>query len=262
MRRGVLTLAVLAGALVVLLRVAPAQAPPHTPSTTGGGASRPDAPAGHAGSADAAAPVDAVPEHATPAVVASITDGDTLRVNVDGRNVPVRLLELDAPEVDGACGAAEATAALSTLAPVGTTVWLEPDVERRDRYGRLLRYVWRADGTMVNRALVRRGWARARLYPPNDGHWRSMRRAGARARRRGAGLWRRCGWADAVDPAPAAPGILSAPGPCDPNYSGCVPRFPPDVDCSRVDGPVTVLGADPHHLDGDGDRRACEPPPG
>jgi len=113
---------------------------------------------------------------------------------VDGRNEPVRLLELDTPEVTGDCGAVEATAALAALAPVGSTVWLEADVEGRDRYGRLLRYAGRTDGTMVNRALVRRGWARAKLYPPNDRHWDVMGNAGAQARDRGAGLWRRCGW--------------------------------------------------------------------
>jgi hypothetical protein len=46
---------------------------------------------------------------------------------------------------------------------------------------------------------------------------------------------------------------------CDPNYSGgCVPVYPPDVDCSDLSGPVTVVGSDPHGLDADGDGSACE----
>ncbi len=45
---------------------------------------------------------------------------------------------------------------------------------------------------------------------------------------------------------------------CDPGYSGCVPPYPPDVDCADVDGPVTVQGSDPHGLDGDSDGVACE----
>jgi hypothetical protein len=45
---------------------------------------------------------------------------------------------------------------------------------------------------------------------------------------------------------------------CDPGYSGCVPVFPPDVNCPDVDGPVTVTGSDPHGLDRDGDGVACE----
>jgi hypothetical protein len=47
-------------------------------------------------------------------------------------------------------------------------------------------------------------------------------------------------------------------GSCDPNYSGCVPPYPPDVNCPEVAGPVQVLGSDPHRLDGDGDGVACE----
>ena len=252
MRRGLWTVVVLAIAAVVVLRAA------------GDGGRATDVAARDADDpvARASAVGAGVPADAQPAVVASITDGDTLRVDVDGRNEPVRLLELDTPEVTGDCGAVEATAALAALAPVGSRVWLEADVEGRDRYGRLLRYVWRTDGTMVNRALVRRGWARAKLYPPNDRHWDVMRKAGAQARDRGAGLWRRCGWTVDPDPPPWAPPDTPGTTSCDPNYSGCVPRHPPDVDCSRVDGPVTVLGADPHALDGDGDGRACEPAPG
>ena len=60
-------------------------------------------------------------------------------------------------------------------------------------------------------------------------------------------------------PAPAAPPEPSGSGSgCDPNYSGCVPAYPPDVNCPEVDGPVQVLGSDPHGLDRDGDGVACE----
>ena len=45
---------------------------------------------------------------------------------------------------------------------------------------------------------------------------------------------------------------------CDSNYSGCVPAYPPDVDCAEVGETVTVIGSDPHGLDADGDLVACE----
>lgn len=57
--------------------------------------------------------------------------------------------------------------------------------------------------------------------------------------------------------APPPPPPPAAPS-CDPGYSGCVPPFPPDVDCADVAGPVQVTGSDPHGLDRDRDGLACE----
>jgi hypothetical protein len=45
---------------------------------------------------------------------------------------------------------------------------------------------------------------------------------------------------------------------CDPNYSSCVPPYPPDIDCSEISGSVAVYGSDPHGLDADGDGSGCE----
>jgi micrococcal nuclease len=77
------------------------------------------------------------------AVVSRVVDGDTLRVTVDGRDVTVRLLGVDAPEMPDGCGAKEATAALETLLPVGTPVTLtvDPEADDMDRWGRWLRYL-------------------------------------------------------------------------------------------------------------------------
>lgn len=47
-------------------------------------------------------------------------------------------------------------------------------------------------------------------------------------------------------------------GGCDPNYSGCVPTYPPDVDCDDVGQTVDVYGSDPHGLDADSDGSGCE----
>ena len=54
-----------------------------------------------------------------------------------------------------------------------------------------------------------------------------------------------------------APVPLSGSG-CDPNYTGCVPPYPPDVDCIDVGREVDVIGDDVHHLDLGGDGEACE----
>jgi len=90
--------------------------------------------------------------------VARIVDGDTLHVEVDGRDETVRLFGINAPEVGQPC-AGEATARLRTL--VGREIRLLPDARDRDRYGRLLRYVYAPDGLSIDAALVAEGLALA-----------------------------------------------------------------------------------------------------
>jgi micrococcal nuclease len=133
-----------------------------------------------------------IPADAQAAVVASVIDGDTIRVRIAEVDEVVRLLEIDAPETGVGCGATQSTEFIRELVPPGSTVWLERDVEDRDRYGRLLRYVWRDDATLLNEMLVAVGWAEAKLYLPNDGRWLSMRQAQQVARDAGAGIWRLC----------------------------------------------------------------------
>lgn len=58
-------------------------------------------------------------------------------------------------------------------------------------------------------------------------------------------------------PTPTPP--TPPPSNCDPNYSGaCVPNVPYDLDCADINGPVYVVGRDPHGFDGDGDGVGCE----
>jgi micrococcal nuclease len=259
--RGVSTLGlIVVGAVVLLLQPKTPQSDLRAPTESPSATSAPTA-STTPGEVTPDAPGD-IPDDVSPATVASITDGDTLRVDTGDSNESVRLLALDAPEVSGDCGASQATAALAELAPVGSRIWMQADVEGHDRYGRLLRYLWREDGAMINRELVRRGWAPAKLYPPNDRYWPLLQQVELHARTRKSGLWDLCGWtgwtAAASPPQPSpAPNTAS----CDPRYSGCIPVYPPDVDCRQVDGPVVVLGEDPHNLDGDHDRLACEPLP-
>jgi hypothetical protein len=53
-------------------------------------------------------------------------------------------------------------------------------------------------------------------------------------------------------------GVSLTPSGCDPNYSGCVPPYPPDVDCLDLREEVDVIGEDVHNLDIEGDGEACE----
>ena len=75
----------------------------------------------------------------------------------------------------------------------GERVRLVLDAEHRDRYGRLLAYVYRErDGLFVNAALVRGGYAVPLTIPPNVAHAGEFRRMAATARRKGRGLWSSC----------------------------------------------------------------------
>jgi micrococcal nuclease len=77
--------------------------------------------------------------------------------------------------------------------PLGTRVRYRVGVEERDRYGRLLAYVWLPDGRMFNRVMVAHGYAQPLTIPPNVRFADVFRAAARAARRARLGLWRSCG---------------------------------------------------------------------
>jgi micrococcal nuclease len=131
-----------------------------------------------------------------PIPVISVVDGDTIHVLRGDRDVTVRLIGIDAPEVAWYGGEAECFGAragrFARALLDDEDVRLELDEERLDPYGRLLAYVWLADGRMANVVLVRRGFATVTIYPPNDRHEDRLRAAEDAARSEGAGLWSAC----------------------------------------------------------------------
>lgn len=125
-----------------------------------------------------------------PCRVTRVVDGDTLICSEVGR---VRLIGMDAPERNQPPFGVQSRSALLGLVPVGTTVNLEQDLEPRDRYGRLLAYIWR-DGKLVNWILVRQGWAVVATWPPNVQYADRLREAQQLAREARLGLWRTGGF--------------------------------------------------------------------
>lgn len=139
-------------------------------------------------------------------VVGRVIDGDTVRLRIAGSEETVRLIGIDTPETHRPntpveCFGVEASTALERLLPSGSTVWLERDVEARDRYGRLLGYVWLADGRMANEVMAADGYAAPLTYPPNVAYTQRILDASGRARDAERGLWAACG-----GPHEAAPG--------------------------------------------------------
>jgi micrococcal nuclease len=125
-------------------------------------------------------------------------DGDTLVVHVDGRDEKVRLIGIDTPEtVDPRkpveCFGKEASQHMKEMVPPGSAVRLERDAELRDRYGRLLAYVFReSDGEFVNEAMVADGFAQTLTIPPNVAYADRFTDAQRAAREDGKGLWSAC----------------------------------------------------------------------
>jgi micrococcal nuclease len=130
--------------------------------------------------------------------VVRVVDGDTIRVRLGGREERVRYIGVDTPETvkprtPVQCFGRAASAYNQRLVR-GRSVRLVFDAERRDRYGRLLAYVYRRpDGLFVNAELVRRGFAQTLTIPPNVAHAAEFRALAGRARRDGRGLWAACG---------------------------------------------------------------------
>jgi micrococcal nuclease len=125
--------------------------------------------------------------------VASVTDGDTIRLRGGER---VRLVQIDAPEVrDGAeCGGRAATRALEGQLPRGTRVRLvaDPATDRVDDYGRLLRYVYVGERNL-NVWLVEQGHAVPFFFRGERGRFaRQLERAERDARAAGRGTWGAC----------------------------------------------------------------------
>jgi micrococcal nuclease len=130
-------------------------------------------------------------------VVVRVVDGDTIHVRVDGRREKVRYIGVDTPESKRPGTPVEcfarAAAAFNARLVAGRRVLLRTDVEARDRYGRLLAYVYRRDGGLfVNAELVRRGFATVLTIPPNVAHAAELLRLERSARAARRGLWGSC----------------------------------------------------------------------
>jgi micrococcal nuclease len=147
------------------------------------------------------APGTSAPDHAPigateTARVIRVVDGDTIVIDRGRGDERLRYIGIDTPESvkpesPVELMGREASAANAALVE-GREVVLEADVSDRDRFDRLLRYVWlREDGTWrhVNLELVRQGYAQVATYPP-DVRWRDELADAQRvARAAGAGLW-------------------------------------------------------------------------
>jgi micrococcal nuclease len=216
---------------------------------------------------------DAIPKDVETVELVNQVDGDTYDVLLGGVTNRVRILRADTPETQNEqhCGGQQATDfatwALS-FNDNGSTVYLERDANRVDRYGRELAYIWfEVDGHpyMLNEVLIRSGYAEDVDYGDRR-YDDELQEAQQFARRHDLGVWGLCGGfglpAEEPTEVPVVPTEAPADPPsggnCDPNYTPCVPLVSYDLDCPDIGFSVTVIGSDPHGFDREGDGLGCE----
>jgi len=126
--------------------------------------------------------------------VKRIVDGDTFYID-DGseKGKSIRFIGVDAPETKHPRKPVEyfgkqASAYLTNLLK-DKLVRLEFDVEKYDRYNRILAYVYLKDSTFVNAELVKNGYAQIATFPPNVKYVDLFKRLQKEARENNRGLW-------------------------------------------------------------------------
>ncbi|MFW0774957.1 thermonuclease family protein [Paenarthrobacter nitroguajacolicus] len=130
-----------------------------------------------------------------PYTVESVVDGDTIRISCNGTSTRVRLVGINAPEsvkedAPVECGGPEASTFLHSLLD-GQQVFLSADPAQgvRDKYDRLLAYVWTSDGTLANRTILEQGHAEATGYGKPFAYGEDFTAAADHAKESKAGRW-------------------------------------------------------------------------
>jgi micrococcal nuclease len=140
--------------------------------------------------------------------VVRIVDGDTLKVRYWGKEESIRLIGIDTPEsrvnkkakrdakrsgqdikIIIAMGK-RATEYVESLVKIGDLITIEFDAQQRDRYSRLLGYVYLSNGKMLNEEIVKAGYAYVMTIPPNVKYQDRFLKAYQESRKKRRGLWR------------------------------------------------------------------------
>ena len=126
--------------------------------------------------------------------VEAVTDGDTIKINYNGKTTKVRLIGVDTPESvspnkekNNNYGKEASNYTKERLE--GKDVSLEFDVQQTDKYGRFLAYVYLEDGTMYNKELLEKGYAQVATYPPNVKYVDEFTQIQKQAKENKVGFW-------------------------------------------------------------------------
>jgi micrococcal nuclease len=118
-----------------------------------------------------------------------VHDGDTVTLKINNTNYRSRLIGIDAPEMGQRPWGEKAKRHLERLIKPGEKIIIETDIERLDKYDRLLVYLFKEDGTFINEKMLLDGYAVLLTIPPNVKYVEKFIKAEETARRLKKGIW-------------------------------------------------------------------------
>ena len=142
------------------------------------------------------------------ATVIKVIDGDTLKIKYQSSEENIRLIGIDTPESkinkkakkDSKRSGQDIKTIIAlgnkaanftrSLVKLGNTIKVEFDVQQRDRYGRILGYIYLNNGKMLNEEIIKAGYANIMTVPPNVKHQEVFLIAYREASNNRKGLWK------------------------------------------------------------------------
>ncbi len=202
--------------------------------------------------------------------VTAVVDGDTIKIDMNGTAETLRLIGIDTPEtVDPRkpvqCFGKEASSKAKELLS-GQSVRIEKDSTQgdRDKYDRLLAYVWREDGLFYNEYMVKQGYAHEYTYDGPYKYQAQLKADEVYARQNQLGLWSpdTCNGnttQGTSSPPPVPSSNVSVPEgtTCSSNVYNCS-DFKTHAEAQAVYEYCGGVSNDIHRLDSDGDGQSCE----
>jgi micrococcal nuclease len=206
--------------------------------------------------------------------VTQVVDGDTVKARVDGKEESIRIIGINSPEstTSSECYGPEASAKAKEFLQ-GKWIQIEQDSsqDNRDKYSRLLRYVWFDNGTDFGRRMIEEGYAFEYTYNTAYQKQNQYKETQKAAQSKTIGLWasNTCNGqkqkpVTQASPTTTTPAPKSNPSPaptsnCDPNYTPCIPYIAGNtLNCPDIQVMVRVIGVDHNKFDANGDGYGCE----
>jgi len=199
--------------------------------------------------------------------VVKVIDGDTINVNIGGITETIRLIGINTPEtVDPRkpveCFGIEASnKAKELLTNKKVRLEADPTQGERDKYDRLLRYIWLEDGTFFNKKMISDGYAYEYTYDTPYKYQAEFKQAETEARLAKRGLWADnvCSQENQTQPPVTEnqSNIDTNSIICSSNTYNCT-DFKTHAEAQQVFEFCGGINNDIHRLDADKDRIACE----